>query len=161
MALRLSTGFAHATNVIGDTKTVMAEGVIAIFDGTQPADADLTEAGYNLLMYLTLDGNAFTPGGGAGCNGLNMDVDVAGVLSKAVAEVWSGVGLAAAGTGGTTAVWFRWYDSSHTTGASTSAIRVDGSIGTTTLYQMRMSNTTIVTGGPSVVSSFTYTRPRA
>jgi hypothetical protein len=37
------------------------------------------------------------------------------------------------------------------------AIRMDGAIGTTTAYEMRMSNTTIVEAGPSVVSTFNYT----
>jgi len=157
MPLRLSTGFVHASQVTDDTVAIMANSVIGIFSGTQPADANDTEAG-TLLMLLTLNSGAFT--GGVATNGLNMETDVAGVLSKAAAEVWSGIGLAAAGAG-TTATWFRWYANAYTTGASTSAVRIDGGIGTTTAYQMRMSNTTIVENGPSVVSTFTYTRPRA
>jgi len=157
MAERLSTGFVNATQVTGCTKDVMANGVIGIFSGTQPASANDTEAG-SLLMLLTLNSGAFV--GGVATNGLNMDAVVDGVLYKAAAEVWSGVGLAAAGTG-TTATWYRWYANAYTTGASTSAVRVDGAIGTTSAYEMRMSNTTIVENGPSTVSTFTYTRPRS
>lgn len=157
MPLRLSSGFAHATQVTGSTLATMANGTIHIYSGTQPADANDTEAG-TLLMKITLNSGAFT-GTPSTTNGINMETDVAGVLSKAVAEVWSGVGLAAAGTG-TEATWFRWYSNAYETGAGTSKVRVDGGIGTTTAYQMRMSNTTIVENGPSVVTAFTFTRPR-
>ena len=157
MAERLSTGFVNATQITGSTLATMANGVIGILSGTQPADANDTESG-SLLMLLTLNSGAFT--GGVATNGLNMDAVVAGVLYKAAAEVWSGVGLAAAGTG-TTATWYRWYDNAYTTGASTTAVRVDGAIGTTSAYEMRMANTTIVEDGPSTVSTFTYTRPRS
>jgi hypothetical protein len=157
MAERLSTGFVNAVNVTGSVKSLMADGIVAIYSGTQPTTADDTESG-TLLMLLTLNSGAFTPG--VATNGLNMDVSVAGVLAKAVAEVWSGLGLAAAGTG-TVAGWFRWYDNDMVTGASTTAVRVDGSIGTTTAYELRMSNTTIVENGPSTVSTFTYTTPKA
>lgn len=157
MAERLSTGFVNARNVTGCVKDIMAYGVIYIFSGTQPADADNVETG-TLLMKLTLNGGAFVPG--VNTNGLNMDVSTGGVLAKAVAEVWSGIGLAAAGTG-TVAGWYRWYDNDVTTGASTTAIRVDGAIGTSTSYEMRMTNTTIVENGPSTVSTFTYTAPRS
>ena len=157
MAERLSTGFVDAVNTVGSVKSIMANGVISIYSGAQPTTADDAESG-TLLMKLTLNSGAFTPG--VATNGLNMDVSVAGVLAKAVAEVWSGVGLAAAGTG-TTAGWFRWYYNNMVTGASTTARRVDGAIGTTTAYEMRMSNTTIVQDGPSTVSTFTYTTPKA
>jgi len=73
-----------------------------------------------------------------------------------VAEVWSGDGLAAAGTG-TVAGWFRWYDNDAVTGASTSSIRLDGSIGTTSSYEMQLSNTNIVEDGPALFPTFTYT----
>jgi len=154
---RLSTGFVNATQIAGSTKDIMANGVIGIYSGTQPLSANDTESG-SLLMLLTLEGGAFV--GGEATNGLNMDAVVDGVLFKAAAEVWKGVGLPAAGTG-TTATWYRWYDNAFTKGASTTAVRLDGSIGTTSSYEMRMSNTTIVENGPSTVSTFTYTRPRS
>jgi len=157
MAEKLSTGFVNKTQTEGSTVTVMANGVIGIFSGTQPTTANDTETG-TLLMRLTLNSAAFE--GGVATNGLNMDAVVDGVLYKAAAEIWSGVGLAAAGTG-TQATWYRWYDNSYTTGADTTSARVDGAIGTTSSFEMRMANTTIVEDGPSTVSTFTYTRPRA
>lgn len=157
MAERLSTGFVNARNITGSLVSMMANSVIHIYSGTQPADADSVETG-TLLMKLTLSSGAFVPG--VGTNGLNMGVSTGGVLEKAAAETWSGLGLTAAGTG-TAAGWFRWYANDVTTGASTVAIRMDGAIGTTTAYEMRMSNTIIVDGNPTVVSTFTYTTPKA
>ena len=157
MAERLSTGFANAVNVTGSVKTIMANGVICIYSGTQPATADAAETG-TLLMKITESGLDFT--GGVATNGLNMDASVAGVLSKTVAEDWEGVGLTAAGTG-VTAGWFRWYDNDETAGESTTAIRVDGAIGTSSSFELQMSNTTIVEDGPCTINTFTYTTTKA
>lgn len=157
MSERLSTGFANAINAVGSVKSVMANGIIHLYSGTQPADADLAETG-NLLMILTQDSLAFTPGNAA--NGLNMDLSVDGVLAKSAAETWSGIGEAIASTG-TVAGWFRWYDNAREMGASVTAIRMDGAIGTSAGFEMQMSNSTIVADVAAVVQSFNYTTARA
>jgi len=157
MAERLSTGFRNAVNQTGSVKTVLANSIIHIFSGSQPTTADDAETG-TLLGKITVNAGAFTPG--SATNGLNMGVSTAGVLEKAVAEEWSMVGLAAAGAG-TSAGWFRWYNNAVVTGASTTAIRIDGAIGTSSTYELQMSNTTIVNGGPAVFPTFTYTTPAA
>lgn len=152
MAERLSTGFVNAVNATGSVKSVMQDGVIRIYSGTQPADADSAETG-TLLMKITVDAGAFTPG--AATNGLEMGTSTDGVLSKASGETWKGVGLAAAGTG-TTAGWYRWYSNTETTGSSTSAIRVDGAIGTTSSYEMQLTNNVIVEDGELILQTFNY-----
>lgn len=157
MAERLSTGFANAVNATGSVKSVMNDSIIHIFSGSQPATADAVETG-TLLAKITVDGGAFTPS--SPTNGLSMDVSAAGILSKTVAESWEGLGLAAAGTG-TVAGWFRWYANDVTTGASTTAIRVDGAIGPTSSYELQLSNTTIVEDGPLVIPTFTYETVKA
>lgn len=159
MGERFSTGFRNAVNATGDVKTIMANSVIGIFGGTQPTDADDTE-GSSLLMLYTLASGAFT--GGVSTNGLNMGVSTAGVLAKAVAEVWSGVGLAAAGaTPGTVATWFRWYANAYDTGADPGEtyVRVDGAIGTASSYELQMSNTSIVLSAPATITAFNFTFP--
>ena len=156
MAERFS--ISHANAVCTAIRTAYANGVLAIYGGaSQPADAEDTEAG-TLLALITLASGAFTPG--VATNGLNFDAPSAGVLSKAVAETWSGNGLAAAGTG-TTATYFRFYDNSQDTGASPTGLRFDGAIGTTSTAELQMSVTTIVEGAPVVINSFTYTPARA
>jgi hypothetical protein len=156
MAERLSTGFVDAVNQTGSVKSVMANSVIHIYSGSQPATADDAETG-DLLMIITESGGAFTPS--SPTNGLNMDVSTGGVLAKDTSESWEGVGLEAAGEG-TTAGYFRWYANDVTTGASTTAVRVDGNIGTLTTNEMRMSSTTIIEGVPTVVNTFTFQWPK-
>ena len=156
MAERFS--ISHANAVCAAVRTAYANGVLAIYGGaSQPADAENTEAG-TLLALITVSSGAFTPG--ESTNGLNFDAPSAGVLNKAAAETWSGVGLAAAGTG-TTATYFRFYDNSQDTGASPTGLRFDGAIGTSSTAELQMSVTTIVSGAPVVINSFTYTPPRA
>lgn len=156
MAERFS--ISHANMVCTAVRTAYANGVLAIYGGaSQPADAEDTEAG-TLLALITLASGAFTPG--VATNGLNFDAPSAGVLSKAAAETWSGVGLAAAGTG-TVATYFRFYDNDMDTGTSPTGLRFDGTIGTSSLSELQMTVTTIVEGAPVVINSFTYTPPRA
>jgi len=156
MAERLSTGFVNAINVTGSVKTIMANSVIHVYSGTQPTTADAAETG-TLLMIYTLASGAFVPG--VATNGLNMGTSTDGVLVKAVEEVWSGIGLAAASTG-TAAGWFRWYANDVITGASTTAIRIDGAIGSSSSYELQMTNTVIAEDGPSTISTFNYTSPK-
>lgn len=156
MAERFS--ISHANAVCAAIRTAYANGVLAIYGGaSQPADAENTEAG-TLLALITVSSGAFTPG--VATNGLNFDAPSSGVLSKAAAEIWSGIGLVAAGTG-TTATYFRFYDNSMDVGASPTGLRFDGAIGTTSTAELQMTVTTIVEGAPVVINSFTYTPPRA
>ena len=156
MAERFST--THADMICTAVKTAYANGVLAIYGGaSQPADANNAEAG-TLLALITLASGAFTPG--VATNGLNFDAPSSGVLSKAAAETWSGVNLAAAGTG-TTATYFRFYDNIMDVGASPTGLRFDGAIGATSTAELQMSVTTIVEGAPVVINSFTYTPARA
>lgn len=150
MAEKFSTGDANArANAI---KTAYANGVIGIFGGTQPATANDTEGSAPLLALITLNGGAFTAG--VSTNGINLSDPVDGVLSKASGETWSGTGLAAAGTG-VTATWFRHYTNAYVTGASTTATRYDGAIGTTSAYEMQMTNTTVVQDVPVICNGYT------
>lgn len=156
MAERFSTG--HANMVCEAVKTAYANGVLAIFGGAaQPADCNSTEAG-TLLCLITVGSGAFTPG--VATNGLNFGTVADGSVSKASGETWSGVGLAAAGTG-TTATYFRFYDNDYITGASTTATRFDGAISTSSTAELQLGVTTIADGVPVTITSFTYTPPRA
>lgn len=152
MAEKFSQGDAQVRATA--TRTAYAGGVIGIFGGTQPATANDTEGAAPLLCLITLGSATHTPG--SATNGLTFDAPVAGVLSKAAAETWSGDGLPAAGTG-TTATWFRHYDVNHTTGASTTAVRFDGAISTASTSELQMTNTTIVEGVPVEIRTYTRT----
>jgi len=157
MAEKFSTGYVNAQATA--TATALANCVIGIYGGTQPADANDSEAGAPLLALITLAGGDFT--GGVSTNGLNFEGPADGVLSKPSAASWQGDGLAAAGTG-TTATWFRVYPNAYTTGSSTSAVRYDGAISTASTAELQMTNTTAVEDVPFIIASpFTLTVPRA
>jgi len=156
MAEKFSTG--HVNAAMDAIKAAYADFVIGIFSGTQPATANDTEGAGSLLCLVTLDGGAFE--GGTATNGLNFDAAVDGVISKPSGVVWKGLGLAAAGVDGTTATWFRVYDNDYTTGASTTAPRWDGAIGTSTSFEMRMTNPVVVQDVETSIASFSLSLPR-
>lgn len=134
----------------GSLKDLFRNGVLDIFSGTQPATADTTESGTKLCR-ITLSSGAFVAG--TATNGINFGDAVAGVIGKRSGETWSGVGLVN-GTAG----WFRIYDNAATTGASTTAVRIDGAIATTGA-QMNMSNTTITVDGTTTIGTVAITDP--
>jgi len=134
----------------GSLKDLFRNGVLDIFSGTQPTNADTTESGTKLVR-ITLSSGAFVAG--TAINGINLGTATDGVIGKDSAETWSGVGLVAGNAG-----WFRFYDNAATTGASTSAIRLDGSIATTGA-QMNMINTGISVSGVTVITSIAITDP--
>lgn len=135
----------------GSFSDLFRNGVMRIYPGTQPADADTTE-GVTALVEISLASATFAVGGE---NGINFGAAVAGVLAKAADETWSGVA-----TGTNTAGWFRFYDKNRTTGASTTAIRFDGSIAQSGA-QLNMSNTSIVSAGTTTIDSVALTIPTA
>jgi hypothetical protein len=134
----------------GSWDEILRNGVIEIYSGSQPSSADSAESGTKLLR-ITISSGTFTPG--SPTNGLNLATAVAGVSEKESAEVWSGVGLAD-GTAG----WFRYYDNSYTTGASTTAKRVDGVCGVGT-GELRLSSLTITTSATTTADTLQLTIP--
>ena len=124
--------------------------VMRLYTGTQPTTADDAETG---TLLLTVSQSSATFSAGAYANGLNMGNVGTGVLAKETGDVWSGVGVA---TG--TAGWARFYDNSLTTGESTTAIRFDMSVATSGA-QVKMANTSVVTGATSTVDSVSITFP--
>lgn len=138
----------------GSFSDLFQNGVIDVYSGSQPTNADTTETGYGTkLVTITLSSGAFSAG--SPTNGINFGEVSSGVLAKEAAEVWSGVGLAN-GTAG----WFRFYDNSKTTGASTSAIRFDGAVATSG-SQFNMTNTNVTTGATTTVDAVALTLPSA
>lgn len=155
MAVRLSTGCVNAL-AGGDTGDgsfvdVFANAVIAVYSGTQPANADAVETG-TLLGLITVDGGEFT--GGSATNGLNWDAAVAGVCSKPSDEEWAII-PGASGTAG----WARLYSNAMVTGASATAVRIDLACGVGA-GELRFSTTTLTVGVKSVLNSLNVTFPK-
>lgn len=106
----------------GSLKDIMKDGILRIYSGTQPANADTAYAG-SILVNITVSSGAWVAG--AFGNGLELEDDpLAGEVEKN-AEVWSGACILAG-----TASWFRFYaNATDAGGASTTLPRFDGSVG--------------------------------
>lgn len=144
----------------GSVEEVLRNGVIDCFSHTKATSADVTEGGSSILK-ITKDAAAFSAG--VATNGLNLGAFSSTTLKRAVdpatgvTEVWRGIGLTPGGTG----VWCRWYDNSYTTGASTTAVRMDGTIATSGGDLNMINGTTITTGVYSEVSDVSATMTTA
>ena len=147
MALRYSTGLRNAMLDSTGLRAAMANGVIRIYSGAQPATADSPVQG-TLLVTITKDGGAFAHG--SATNGLNFDAAAAAAISKAAAEAWQGLGLAN-GTMG----WFRFSaNPSDGGGSSPTLARIDGSCAKVG-GDLEVSSTAVVTGQPNTIDAFT------
>jgi hypothetical protein len=146
MALKLSTGLRGKLMDTGSLKSIFAGGLIKIYAGAAPADADAAATG-TLLCTISL--------AGAG-TGINFDTAaVAGILSKAPAETWSGTNVA---TG--TASHFRHVAAGDTGALSTTQARIQGSIATVGA-DMNLSSVSLVNGAGQTVDYYSVTVPAA
>lgn len=136
----------------GSLKGIFKDGIMEIRTGTQPATADLVESG-SLVARITKSSGAFTAG--VVTNGLEFQDATSGVMSKLSTETWSGLGL-----GTFTAGWFRFYTNAYSTGASSSAIRFDGSVATSGA-DLNLNSTAIVLDLPINILTFSITMPAA
>ena len=146
--------FVAATDITGDNEGSLNElfkdGIIHIYSGSQPADADSAETGTKLLE-ITVSSGDFTPG--SPTNGLELAAPYEGKIGIKDGEAWSGVGIADGIAG-----WFRFYDNLEQEGDLESAIRLDGNCGTSGA-QLNMSSTSIKTGATTTIDSFDVTMP--
>jgi len=148
MGLRLSTGLRNAIMGSSGFKGAMDGGVLDIFSGTIPTDADQAEGSGTKLLRITVNGGAFAS------NPLHFAASaVGGKLSKSDSESWQGDGLADG-----TASWFRFYDSNDTSGASTTAARFDGTVGTSGA-DLILTSTSIVNGATTTIDAADFTLP--
>ncbi len=147
MTMRLSTGMRNKLldgGSGGGVKGALNLCKINIYSGAQPATADAAASG-------TLLGTVTVSGGGTG---LTWDAAVAGVISKAAAEVWRFTGLADGIAG-----WFRiWPNGGTPANSSSSEARIDGAIASSGA-EINLSNVNIVTGVVNTVDTVTITLP--
>jgi len=147
MALRFSTKLANDALGVTGLAQALADGVIYIYSGTQPADPDLGATG-TLLGIVTQDAAAWAAG--AATNGLEFGTPAARSIAKASAENWKFLGLADGVAG-----WFRQVGNATDDPTTNSAIlpRLDGSIGKTS-GDLRLNNIDIVTSAPHTVDTY-------
>lgn len=151
MTIRTSTGLKDA--MLGEVglKSALADGVLRIYSGAQPASANNAATG-TLLMEITLDAGAFNHG--SPTNGLNWDTPSAGTISKPPGDTWKGVGIAAGVAG-----WARYCANPlDDGGASITLARIDASVGKST-GDFQMSNVNVEIGVPNTVDVATLRLP--
>jgi hypothetical protein len=152
MALKLSTGLRNG--MLNSTGFIEAfnDGIIYIYSGPQPANADAAITGTNLLK-ITVNNGAWSAG--SATNGLGFDAPSNGTISKASAEVWRGLGI----NGGGTAGWFRLCGNpTDAGGSSTTLPRLDGTVAISG-GDMNLSSITIVDNAPTTIDTFQFTLP--
>ena len=137
---KFSTGFRNALLDGTDVTNMFDGGELHIFSGTQPVDADTTEGAGTLLAAVVLP-----------VSGAFAASAASGALAKA--GTWEDTSANAGGT----AAWFRLYADETQVGASTTAIRIDGTLGVGASFDLDISSVTIVSADPVVVDNFTIT----
>lgn len=105
-----STGLRNAV-LNGGILTLFDNGFLDIYSGAIPADANATEGAGTLLASVVLPASALAA------------ASASGAIAKD-SGAWTESSANASGT----AAWFRLYDSAHTTGASATAVRLDGDV---------------------------------
>lgn len=129
---KITTAVANAmADALGDQGD---SGLLRIYDGSQPTDADTAVGAQTLLAELTMNAAAFPPASG-------------GVLTAATITDDS----SANATG--TASWFRLLKSDGTT------VLMDGTVGTSG-GDLNLDDVSITSGATVSVTSFTITMPK-
>ena len=144
--LYLSTGMRNKLMDTGSLKSILAGGLIKIYSGVPPSNADAAATG-TLLCTVSLSG--------AG-TGINLDTAaVSGIIAKAPAETWSGNNLA---TG--VATYFRHVAAGDTAANSTTEARIQGLIATVGA-DLNLSSTSLASGAPQTIDYYSVTIPAA
>lgn len=144
MTVLYSTGLSAHLAVTGSKKAALDGGRLRYFSGPVPASADAAIDGSSVLLA------EFTVGHD-GATGLTFEGTATdGVLTKTAAEAWQSV---AAATG--TATFFRFSASGDAgTANSTTAKRIQGTLGTTAAADAQLSSVTITSGDSLSVDIF-------
>lgn len=146
MAFKFSTGFRNAVLGTGSAKATLDGGKLQIYSGAVPATADAA-AGATPLVVISDNG---------GAGGLSFEAAVSNAtLLKLATQTWKG-------TIGTTGApsFFRWVMSGDTGNESTTAVRIQGTVGTAGA-DMNLSNATLTATQEQVIDYFSISFPTA
>lgn len=135
----------------GSLLEVMKNGVLCLYGSPMGSSADASEGLSNLLAILTKGGQTFTPGESSG--GFSMMLDGITLVnsldpSTGEKEVVSGLGLIDG-----TPTWGRWYDNLMVQGESTTAVRIDGVVSTSSSALFTLSTQVVQAGMPITLGS--------
>jgi len=142
---KLSTGLRDHMLVTGSVKSGLDGGVIRIYSGAVPADADAALGGATLLV--TISNNDLG-------TGITLDASASnGVAVKNTTETWSGT---VASTG--VATFFRYSGLTDAGTLSTTERRLQGTVGTA-LADLLVSSTTFTATNLRQIDSFNVAMP--
>lgn len=114
--MKRSTGLRNYMLASGSFKQALAGTVIRVYGGTAPASADDAIGAATLLCTISVDGDG---------TGVTLDATASGgVITKNTSEVWTG-DVTASGT----ATFFRMEFAADTGAFSTTAVRMQGTVG--------------------------------
>ncbi len=147
MSFRLSTGLRNAMMDTDGFKGAFDGCKLCVFSGAIPANADADEGSGVKLLEITVDAEAFAT------HPLHYGTPAGGSIDKSSSETWQGEGLANG-----VAAWFRIYGPTVITGASTTAVRLDGTVNTSNA-DMIMTNLSVAAGAITTVDQAEFTLP--
>lgn len=130
MAFKYSTGFKNAILDTGSVKGTFDGGSITVYAGTVPADADAAHSGNTALVTFTVASTGLLLASSAS----------GGSISKSSSQTWSGTAGATS-----TATFFRYTQSGDTGASSSTAKRIQGTVGTAGA-DMNLSSVSINSG---------------
>lgn len=126
---------------VNAVKALLNSGVLKIYTGTQPADANTSITTQTLLATLTFGSTAFGSAAASGSAGSKIvEADANSITSDTSADA----------TG--TATWFRALESNGTT------VILDGSVGTSGA-DLNLATVSIIAGGTVEVTGFSLSQP--
>src|ERR1700743_1720013 len=136
-----STGLANHVAVTGSLKDGLDGGFLMLFSGPVLASADAAIDGSSVLLCKISVG-------GDGTTGLTFDgTATGGVLTKTAAETWEGTNAA---TG--TATFWRFCEAGDAgTALSTTALRLQGTIGTSVASEMVLVSAALTSGNNQTI----------
>lgn len=154
MTTRISTGLC--SDMVGAVRTAMTDGVIAIYDGVQPASSNDVPIG-TFIGYVTKDGNDWVDGDTT--DGLEFEAVSGLELAKSTSQTWR---LKARSDLPGTAI-ARWGRFIQNTGednsSSTTLKRFDFEVGVNT-GELKLAFTSFVADQTADVTAFTITQDR-
>ena len=145
MSLKFSTGLRRALLAVAPLRTALNGCELRVYSGPEPASVDSAISPSNLLLLkIKTDTGA----------GLTWEADApGGVITKNLAEDWRGT-VDAAGS----ATFFRYVLPADTDTASTSAVRVQGTVAIAG-GDLNFSNTAFVVGAVERLKAYAIALP--
>lgn len=145
MTVRASTGLRNGMLASGSFKSIMDGCRLRIYAGVEPASADDSIGAAVLLCTVTNNGTA---------TGLTFAAAAAGgVLTKTLAEVWSGNNVASG-----IAAFYRLEQTGDTGAASTTLPRLQGNAGVAGA-DLNLSNVNLTSGAPQAIDAYNVALP--